>query len=81
MENKWHDASACLPVEGTGSVLVIVSGMHNGVAYLYSMMIAEYVKGDGWIIEGREDWENADVLFWMPMPALLKRCRAGSRSC
>jgi hypothetical protein len=70
---EWHDACLELPGENAGEVLVIVNGGYKNVYYVYSAMIAEYVAGEGWIIDGREDWEDANVLYWMEVPELPKQ--------
>lgn len=70
---EWHDACRELPGENAGEVLVIVNGGYKNVYYVYSAMIAEHVAGEGWIIDGREDWEDANVLYWMEVPELPKQ--------
>lgn len=69
-EREWRNAEIEVPVENEGEVLVLVSGQHKNVLYVYAMMIAEYVAGEGWIIDGREEWQDANVRYWMPLPKL-----------
>lgn len=66
---KWNDAKKFLPGEMIdGDVLVIVNGRHGNTVFEDAYMLAEYVSGLGWIIEGYEEWEKPHVTHWMPLP-------------
>lgn len=58
-----------LPDNCDERVLVIVDGRPRKNAWLCdAYQLAIYEEGEGWIVEGYEEWEGANVKWWMPLP-------------
>lgn len=69
MKNKlrWRVASHELPQKDE-SVLVCVNGIFGNISFNNAIQIGFYAGEEGWIIDGYEEWENANVSHWMPLP-------------
>lgn len=66
---EWHRPSEQLPRSGYGQVLVIVSGSpKKKMGLLNAYELAEYVNGEGWILEMYPEWNGADVHWWAYLP-------------
>ena len=79
MEERVHQLEAKLPrwipveerlpeKDADDNVLVIVNGKHRGTLFEDAYMMANFYPGEGWIIEGYEEWEKPEVSYWMPLP-------------
>jgi hypothetical protein len=69
----WIDPKREIPGNCDEKVLVIVDGRPSKNIELHgAYQLAIYVEGEGWIVEGYEEWEGADVKWWMPLPELPK---------
>lgn len=64
---RWRVAAHELPKKDK-NVLVCVSGIFRNISFLNAIQIGCYAGEEGWIIEGYEEWENANVSHWMPLP-------------
>lgn len=65
----WIDTKRALPVNGDEMVLVIVNGRPSlKIEFRDAYQLATYADGEGWIIGGYEEWEGAEVSWWMPLP-------------
>ena len=69
MKNKlrWRVASHELPKKHD-NVLVCVNGIFKEISFHNAIQIGFYAGEEGWIIDGYEEWENANVSHWMPLP-------------
>ena len=67
--NQWVSTADRLPPSGE-LVLVLLSGIYNGLQFINAMDLARYVSGEGWIIKWLPDWENPQVSHWIPLPDL-----------
>ena len=67
--NEWVSVENALPPEHE-TVLCIVSGKPKpSITLEEAYQLGSWNKADGWIIDEYLDWENADVSWWMPLPA------------
>ncbi len=69
MKNKlrWRVAAHELPQKDK-IVLVCVNGIFGNISFHNAIQIGCYAGEEGWIIDGYEEWENANVSHWMPLP-------------
>ena len=67
MENKWIKTTDALP-KGCGEVLAVVNGIYKNIQFKDAIQIAELID-EGWYISEFPEWENAEVSYWMPLPA------------
>lgn len=69
--NEWVSAENAMPAEHK-SVLCIVSGKPRpNITLEEAYQLGSWNKADGWIIDEYLDWEDAVVLWWMPLPEPL----------
>ena len=67
---EWIDAEYELPATDD-SVLVIASGQpKSNIEMKNAVLLATYVDGEGWIVDGYEEWEDPTVHYWMELPEL-----------
>lgn len=67
--NEWVSVEDAMPPEHE-PVLCIVSGKPKpNITLEDAYQIGSWNKADGWIIDEYLDWEDADVSWWMPLPA------------
>ena len=67
--NEWVSVEQAMPPEHE-TVLCIVSGKPKpNITLEDAYQIGSWNKADGWIIDEYLDWEDADVSWWMPLPA------------
>lgn len=75
--NEWVSVEEKLPPEHE-PVLCIVDGKPRpNIELEEAYQVGSWNSADGWIIEEWLDWEDADVLWWMPFPAPPGRRPAG----
>ena len=68
LPNEWVSAENAMPAEHQ-SVLCIVSGKPRpNITLEEAYQLGSWNKADGWIIDEYLDWEDAVVLWWMPLP-------------
>lgn len=68
LPNEWVSAENAMPAEHK-SVLCIVSGKPRpNITLEEAYQLGSWNKADGWIIDEYLDWEDAVVLWWMPLP-------------
>ena len=65
-ENRWIPVTDRLP-EDDVPVLVTVSGICNALTFVNAIQTGEH-DGEGWVIDGYEEWDNPNVAAWMPLP-------------
>ena len=65
--NEWVSVEDAMPPEHE-PVLCIVDGKPN-ITLEDAYQIGSWNKADGWIIDEYLDWEDADVSWWMSLPA------------
>ena len=67
--NEWVSVEERLPPEHE-PVLCIVDGKPKpNITLEDAYQIGSWNKADGWIIDEYLDWEDADVSWWMSLPA------------
>ena len=67
--NEWVSVEDAMPPEHE-PVLCIVDGKPKpNITLEDAYQIGSWNKADGWIIDEYLDWEDADVSWWMPLPA------------
>ena len=67
--NEWVSVEDAMPPEHE-PVLCIVDGKPKpNITLEDAYQIGSWNKADGWIIDEDLDWEDADVSWWMPLPA------------
>ena len=67
--NEWVSVEDAMPPEHE-PVLCIVDGKPKpNITLEDAYQIGSWNKADGWIIDEYLDWEDADVSWWMSLPA------------
>ena len=67
--NEWVRVEDAMPPEHE-PVLCIVDGKPKpNITLEDAYQIGSWNKADGWSIDEYLDWEDADVSWWMPLPA------------
>lgn len=68
LPNEWVSVEERLPPEHE-PVLCIVNGKPKpNITLEEAYQLGSWNKADGWIIDEYLDWEDAVVLWWMPIP-------------
>lgn len=68
-QSEWVSVENALPPEHE-PVLCIVSGKPKAnITLEEAYQLGSWNKADGWIIDEYLDWEDADVSWWMSLPA------------
>jgi hypothetical protein len=68
LPNEWVSVEERLPPEHE-PVLCIVNGKPKpNITLEEAYQLGSWNKADGWIIDEYLDWEDAVVLWWMPLP-------------
>ena len=68
LANEWVSVEERLPPEHE-PVLCIVNGKPKpNITLEEAYQLGSWNKADGWIIDEYLDWEDAVVLWWMPLP-------------
>ena len=71
--NEWVSVEDAMPPEHE-PVLCIVDGKPKpNITLEDAYQIGSWNKADGWIIDEYLDWEDADVSWWMSLPAPPKK--------
>ena len=66
--NCWVRPQDGLPESGDG-VLALVNGSPcENVALHQAYQMAHYYEGDGWVVDEWPEWEEAEILWWAPLP-------------
>lgn len=64
---KWIPVKERLPKED-GFVLVTVNGIYNHITFSDAIELGELCSDGTWFIAGYPDWNNPNVIAWMPLP-------------
>ena len=64
---KWIPVEDRLPAEGD-LVLVTVNGIYNHITFSDAIELGELCSDGTWFIAGYPDWNNPNVVAWMPLP-------------
>ena len=66
---RWVPVAEGLPdPEEDGDVLVTVNGHYGNVTFENSIELGDYYGNGEWKIRKFENWQNPEVLAWMPLP-------------
>lgn len=66
-QHRWIPVKERLP-EKDDFVLVTVSGTYNHLTFSDALQLASYTEDDGWFIESYPEWDDPNVIAWMPLP-------------
>lgn len=66
-QHRWIPVEERLP-EKDDFVLVTVSGIYNHLTFSDALQLASYTEDDGWFIESYPEWDDPNVIAWMPLP-------------
>lgn len=66
-QHRWIPVEERLP-EKDDFVLVTVSGTYNHLTFSDALQLASYTEDDGWFIESYPEWDDPNVIAWMPLP-------------
>lgn len=64
---RWIPVTERLP-DHSENVLVCVTDSYRNVTLEHAYLLAQYIAGDGWILEMWPEIENPNVTHWMPLP-------------
>lgn len=64
---KWIPVKERLPKEDD-FVLVTVNGIYNHITFADAIELGELCSDGTWFIDGYPDWNNPNVVAWMPLP-------------
>lgn len=64
---KWIPVEKRLPEEDD-FVLVTVNGIYNHIIFSDAIELGELCSDGTWFIAGYPDWNNPNVVAWMPLP-------------
>lgn len=65
---EWISVKERLPEDGE-SILMIVSGKpKDNITLIGVYAIGDYSDDEGWIVDEYPEWENPNVIYWMPLP-------------
>lgn len=67
LRTEWIPVKERLP-EKDDFVLVTVSGTYNHLTFSDALQLASYTEDDGWFIESYPEWDDPNVIAWMPLP-------------
>lgn len=67
---EWIDPQVELPADPERSVLVLVSGRYGKLTFRHAYELANYVPGEGWILEGYPAWKNPQISHWTLLPEM-----------
>lgn len=66
--NNWISAKDRLPDDKYGFVLVVANGKYKNVELIDAIMLAEYYREEGWVLEMYPEWKTPEVSHWIPLP-------------
>ena len=66
-KHRWIPVEERLP-EKDDFLLVTVSGTYNHLTFSDALQLASYTEDDGWFIESYPEWDDPNVIAWMPLP-------------
>lgn len=66
-KHRWIPVSERLPEEDD-FVLVTVNGIYNHITFSDAIELGELCSDGTWFIDGYPDWNNPNVVAWMPLP-------------
>ena len=64
---KWIPVKERLPKEDY-FVLATVNGIYNHITFSDAIELGELCSDGTWFIAGYPDWNNPNVIAWMPLP-------------
>lgn len=64
---RWILVEERLPEEDD-FVLVTVNGIYNHITFSDAIELGELCSDGTWFIDGYPDWNNPNVVAWMPLP-------------
>ena len=67
--NEWVSVEERLPPEHEPVLCIVYGKPKPNIALEDAYQIGSWNKADGWIIDEYLDWEDADVSWWMSLPA------------
>ena len=70
-QRRWISVTERLP-DHSENVLVRVTDSFGNVVLEDAYLLAQYIAGDGWILEMWPGIEGPNVTHWMPLPELPK---------
>lgn len=66
-KHRWIPVEERLPAEDD-LVLVTVNGIYNHITFSDAIELGEICSDGTWFIAGYPDWNNPNVVAWMPLP-------------
>lgn len=77
--HKWVHVAEGLPL-GDERVLVQVNGTYKNVTYENAILTGAYFEDEGWIVDEEPEWEDPEVVAWMPLPEPYQSARKSLNS-
>lgn len=66
-KHRWIPVEERLPEEDT-IVLLTVSGLYSCITFSDAIELGNLCSDGEWFIEGYPDWDDPNVIAWMPLP-------------
>ena len=66
-KHRWIPVEDRLPEEDV-LMLVTVNGIYNHITFSNAIELGELCSDGTWFIAGYPDWNNPNVVAWMPLP-------------
>ena len=66
--NEWISVKERLPEEGEEYAVVVSGKPCRNVTLDNAIELAVYDRDEGWILEMWQEWTNANITHWMPLP-------------
>lgn len=68
LPNEWVSVEERLPPEHEPVLCIVNRKPKPNITLEEAYQLGSWNKADGWIIDEYLDWEDAVVLWWMPLP-------------
>ena len=68
LPNEWVSVKDAMPPEHEPVLCTVNGKPRSNIELEEAYQVGSWNSADGWIIDEWPGWENANVLWWMPLP-------------